>query len=414
MAKKKGRWWLWLVPVLVLGGAIAGVLLVLRTPGQASAASEYLTSEVQQGTLTETVDADFSLAEDATTASLTSPSQGIVTGLWLSEEETVPQMAKVLEVEGVPLYSIVTSVPVYRSLADGDEGEDVAALQEILKAMGYYSLEVDGEYGDYTSEAMTQWQEDMGIDEDEASGSFDLASFFWVKPGMKITELTVGVGDKIEGDGTIATLGGGSRYIAKVGVSQLDIGQIEVGQAVTLAFDSLEGTGAGTVEEVSKQASEDSASGSVEYEVTIAIDEVPAKALLGMTGTATIVIDQVEDALIVPSSAITGSGEAATVSVLVDGQAEVRSVTVGLVTASGAEVLSGLAAGEEVITGTLADLQDSGSGSSTGGVFTINNGSPAGAFPGGVAPSGGSRQFQRSEESQENRGGSGPSSGGSD
>ena len=94
------------------------------------------------------------------------------------------------------------------------------------------------------------------------------------------------------------------------------------------------------------------------------------------------------DVLTIPAAALNGTNGAYAVQVLgANGAAEVRQVTVGLVTSTLVEVKSGLSAGEAVITGTAADRaattpnQGGGFGGPAGG---------GGAFPGGggrfVAP----------------------------
>lgn len=52
---------------------------------------------------------------------------------------------------------------VITSLADGDEGEDVTALQNRLKELGYYTGTVDGQYGAGTTAAVKEIQKAMGV-----------------------------------------------------------------------------------------------------------------------------------------------------------------------------------------------------------------------------------------------------------
>ncbi|OED30177.1 peptidoglycan-binding protein [Methanosphaera sp. WGK6] len=44
----------------------------------------------------------------------------------------------------------------------GSKGSEVKELQEILKYKGYYKREVDGDYGEYTEQAVKELQENQG------------------------------------------------------------------------------------------------------------------------------------------------------------------------------------------------------------------------------------------------------------
>jgi macrolide-specific efflux system membrane fusion protein len=77
-----------------------------------------------------------------------------------------------------------------------------------------------------------------------------------------------------------------------------------------------------------------------------------------MTADVTIVTAIVEDVLSVPSAALNGGLDGYTVQVIgVDGLPVERVVEVGLVTEQRAEIRSGLAEGEVVVTGTLSEQQ---------------------------------------------------------
>lgn len=52
------------------------------------------------------------------------------------------------------------------SLKKGSSGDDVKKLQTILKARGYYTRQIDGEYGDYTVAAVKRLQQVQGNEQD--------------------------------------------------------------------------------------------------------------------------------------------------------------------------------------------------------------------------------------------------------
>ena len=56
------------------------------------------------------------------------------------------------------------------NLKEGSKGEDVKKLQNILKSRGYYTRQVDGDYGKYTKEAVKKLQRAQGNSEDGEFG----------------------------------------------------------------------------------------------------------------------------------------------------------------------------------------------------------------------------------------------------
>jgi Putative peptidoglycan binding domain len=60
-------------------------------------------------------------------------------------------------------------VPEGQTLSEGDSGRRVRQLQRALAALGY-DVASDGEYGPATTEAVTAFQEDEGLDADGAAG----------------------------------------------------------------------------------------------------------------------------------------------------------------------------------------------------------------------------------------------------
>lgn len=63
-----------------------------------------------------------------------------------------------------------TPAPTAVLLKPGVKGDEVTRLQEHLKTLGYYSGEVDGQYGPATQEAVLRFQEQHGLDADGIAG----------------------------------------------------------------------------------------------------------------------------------------------------------------------------------------------------------------------------------------------------
>ena len=106
----------------------------------------------------------------------------------------------------------------------------------------------------------------------------------------------------------------------------------------------------------------------------------------GMTGTLEIVIAQRKNVLLVPTSAVSGTGTASFVRVMMDGKPVYRQVQTGMTTSSYTQITSGLTAGEVVVTGQYTNNATSsgGTNSSSGrGLFRQGGGFPTGGFPQG-------------------------------
>jgi len=154
-------------------------------------------------------------------------------------------------------------------------------------------------------------------------------------------------------------------------VDEIDVPQVKVGQKVVVSLDALPN------DEFSGQVSTisivgNSQSGVVSYPVTINLT-VPSGVQLreGMSATATITTQEVDNVLLVPSTAISNSSTNPTVRVMVNGVPEVRAVKVGQSNGTSTEVVSGLNAGDEVVVTSTTSTSSSSSSSSSRGGFGI-------------------------------------------
>jgi peptidoglycan hydrolase-like protein with peptidoglycan-binding domain len=379
--RKRRRWPLLaaLVVVLAAGGAIVWAVTRGATTSQAQPLA---TATVQRRTLTQTVDASFTLAKQDTSR-LASPAAGTVTSVALTEGAALKGLIRLVGIDGTAIYGIPSSYPLYRNLAEGDEGPDVAALQWALKAAGHDPGATDGDFGSGTAAALEDWQASQGLDE---TGRLDLVGFVSYPPGSLVDSVAVKIGDRVGAAGQLATLAPKSSLAAEVDVSQLDIGKLKLGQAVLLTLDGLDGaTAPGKVSDIAGTAEQATSSAGtstvVQYQVTMQPSGLPSGARAGMTGQASVTTASRNNVLVVPSSAIGGSATAPTVQVVQDGSTVIRPVVVGLVTTTGTEILTGVRAGEQVVTGVTGSGQGTGAG----------QGQQGGGFPGGGFFRGGGR-----------------------
>jgi macrolide-specific efflux system membrane fusion protein len=175
-------------------------------------------------------------------------------------------------------------------------------------------------------------------------------------------------------------------YAVTGAVSDAQIGQIALGQAARItpagATDALTGkvTYIGAVATVT--------SGVATFAVTVTIDGSNPALHAGTSASVSIIINQASEVLTIPTSALRGGSS---VQVLVNGKAEVKTVTVGASDALRTQIVSGLNPGDQVITATVSSTVPTtnsggglfGGGGGGGRTFGGGGGRGGGAVPGG-------------------------------
>jgi len=144
----------------------------------------------------------------------------------------------------------------------------------------------------------------------------NLANYVVVAPfDGTIAKVDVQVHD--QASGAVATLVTSGEY-ADLSLNEVDAAKVQDGQKAVLTFDAIDGlTIAGTISEIDSVGAV--SNGVVTYDVKIAFDTQDARVKPGMTVDAVITTQSVADAIIVPSSAVTTVG----------GQSFVQVVTMG-------------------------------------------------------------------------------------
>ncbi len=178
---------------------------------------------------------------------------------------------------------------------------------------------------------------------------------------------------------------------AVVTLNETDIALVKTGLKVNLTFDALTDLNlTGKVELIGSEGTV--SSGVVTYEVTIAPDSLDSRVRPGMTVSSVIVTKTRLNAIAVPSTAIKTQTDGTTyVQVLANKVPQNKTVVTGLVGDSVTEIVSGLSAGDKVITRTVSS--DSSTTSTTksssnglgilGGAAGGSGGPPAGGPPAG-------------------------------
>ena len=154
---------------------------------------------------------------------------------------------------------------------------------------------------------------------------------------------------------------------AEVEVNEVDVPSVAVGQKATVTFDALPSVIlTGKVEKMDSLGTV--TSGVVTYNVTVGLDSIDARIKPGMSATAAIVTEVKQDVLKVLNGAVKTKNGTTYAEVLVNGTPQQKNVTTGIAGDTETEIISGLSAGEEVITQTITASSTAKTTSSSSGV----------------------------------------------
>ena len=142
---------------------------------------------------------------------------------------------------------------------------------------------------------------------------------------------------------------------AQVQVNEVDIYNIDINQKSVLTFNAIDGLSvSGKVEKMDSLGT--LTSGVVTYNVTISFDSLDPRIRPEMSVSATIITGIKQNIVIVPNSAVKSQNGQSYAQILEDGQKIPRqvSVEVGISNNTDTEIISGLNAGDKVVTQTIS------------------------------------------------------------
>jgi HlyD family secretion protein len=190
--------------------------------------------------------------------------------------------------------------------------------------------------------------------------------------------------------GTVAfTIVDVSKMHVAVSLTESDAAKVEVGQVVTVTFDALPDVSIeGKVSSISPAASTEQ--NVVTYPVEIEFEAEDVAVKVGMSASADIVVEQVEDALIVPSRAVTSRGGRTVVMLMQNGQPTPVEVKTGIVSNGQTQIVSSAEGGPQLKAGdTVMMTLQAGTvnqNSNRGGFGGPGGGGFGGGMPGGGMP----------------------------
>lgn len=164
-----------------------------------------------------------------------------------------------------------------------------------------------------------------------------------------VTKLAIKVGEVASAAMPAAAVTDLSRFHIDVDVDEIDIGRLSEGQRVQITLDALpEAELSGHIERISPTPT--NTGGVTAYNVVVVIDEANTPLRSGLSATASIITEELNDILRVPNRAIQidRSTGKAYVEKMVDGVPTRTEITLGARNDEYSQVLSGLSKGDEL------------------------------------------------------------------
>ena len=347
--QKRRRPWIWTTTVLVVAavaGAAGWALATVMRPAQDPLeASTYTFATVEAGEITSSVNLN-SIAEWTPTPIGSNQAAGIVTSVKVAPGDEVSQGSTLYLVNQRPIVVAEGSVPAYRAIGDGAEGEDVVQLQGMLASLGHFSGDADGKAGYRTVAAIKSWQTSMGV---PATGAVELGDVIYVPDlpaRVSVDDEVIARGKSVSG-GEPVLLGLPSSPRFTLPVTEAQSAMIPTGTPVQITSpggNAWEAVAGDRASEAQSQAVVVTLTGTEGQ--TICADEcgevpVTGEALL----PSKIIIVPTVQGLVVPSSALMTdvSGQI----VVIDAGGARRPVTV-VASARGMSAIEGVEAGARV------------------------------------------------------------------
>lgn len=207
-----------------------------------------------------------------------------------------------------------------------------------------------------------------------------------------IATLTAKIGESSGSSiGTLIT----NQKLATVSLNEVDIAKIELGQKVNLTFDAVEDLNiTGKVAEIDSIGTV--SQGVVSYNIKISFDVDDERIKPGMSVSASIITETVQDVIVVPNTSVKTQNGGSYVEIFssplptvvgVQGSTssvlpERINVTTGLVDDTNTEIISGLNAGDIIVTKTIITTTTTTSKTSTPSILNAVGGGGKGAAGG--------------------------------
>ncbi len=221
-----------------------------------------------------------------------------------------------------------------------------------------------------------------------ASGGSSAAASGSTAPGSSGSTASSGSSGGAAASAGLITISDTTHLQVVAGFSEADVATMKPEQTAQFVFPALNqqaNAAPVTGKVVSIAQTSSTANGVVTYPVTVSIANPPATLRLGQSANITVTTAVADNALLVPSLAVTTSGERQSVNVIRNGTTTPTRVTTGITANGRTQILTGLSEGDQIELPAVSGTLDSGTGTTQPG-----NGFGGAGFGGG-ARSGGTR-----------------------
>jgi RND family efflux transporter MFP subunit len=385
LSKRKKYVWV-IVVVLIIGG-----YYYYKSKQTNNNQVQYVTATAAKGTLTSSVSASGNVIVDQST-NIDPTITGTVSNLAVNVGDKIKK--------GQILFTIVNDqlgVTVAQANSSLVSAEAQLKSAKAQKESAEASLKADQKKNKTTSGTVNHEQIDADKKEiTAAQASIDAAQAGIISQGanlgyqqgqagkrnvISIIDGTVNAVNIKNGDDLSKLSSGSSRQVpiiigdlgtmkAQVQVNEVDVANVSIGQKVMMKMDALNNfETAGIVEKMDSLGT--LTSGVVTYNVTIDFDSLDPRIKPEMSVSASIITDVKQDVIIVPSSAVKIQNGTNYVEVLNGATPEQKNVTVGVSNSTDTEIVSGVSAGDKVVTQTInssATTSTTQNSSSRGGI----------------------------------------------
>ncbi|MHB8245698.1 MAG: efflux RND transporter periplasmic adaptor subunit [Acidimicrobiales bacterium] len=148
-------------------------------------------------------------------------------------------------------------------------------------------------------------------------------------------------------------------FVVHADVAESNLSDVSPGESATISLPARRGPIPAKVTAMPTQANPEpsnpaaAAAAPVTFPITLSLSRTTSGLIPGMSAQVTIVKSTRTGVLVIPTTAVHGSGTRTRVLVLVDNKPQRRKVVVGLMTPTKTQLISGLTLGEKVITGIV-------------------------------------------------------------
>ncbi|MER5942469.1 peptidoglycan-binding protein [Streptomyces sp. NPDC001928] len=289
--------------VAVVGGSTAFTALTSSDGDGGTSRDRGLppaTEAVERGDLSQSTQAEGTIGHEGK-RKINGAAPGTLT--WAPKAGSViKRNGRLYEVDGSPVRLMYGSEPMYRTLKEGVEGDDVRQFEQNLAELGYTGFTVDEEFTDLTAAAVKRWQEANG---DKETGTVGPESIAVAAGTVRVESIALSVGDRT-GPGQPVLNTTGSERVVTMKVDVAESGSVKEGDKVTVTLPDGNSTpgkvrSVGTAVEKGEDPTEDSP----KISVTVSLDE-PDKvdALDQAPVSVELKGETVKDVLTVPVEAL--------------------------------------------------------------------------------------------------------------